>query len=110
MRNIIVVLVLVVGCRSWSRLDVAMQASVTTLQMGDWYATETIAKPMCLEANPAIGRCGDGPVPTLVWFPVVMAANVLVAHLLPSRWRTAFQGASAGFQANTLLHYAAIDR
>ena len=78
-------------------------ASVSsTLIAADWMQTRTFARrPQCDELNPIIGECGEHVSPD-VYFPVMLAAHMLVGYVLPARWRDVWFGAVAGAQASTV--------
>ena len=89
---------------SWPKKDIALAGVTTTLLLADWAQTQGITRE-CREANPIIGTCGEGVSPN-VYFPVVTAAHIGVAHAVGRDFRPVFLGAVAGAQGTTVyLNY-----
>jgi hypothetical protein len=89
-----------IGCASshnWTTRDIALESAGLALEVVDWRQTARVTTAD-EESNPIMGQHGQR-VPAGLYFPVVMLANVLIAHALPHGWiRTGYQISVAGFQ------------
>ncbi|MDB4954269.1 MAG: hypothetical protein JWO36_1838 [Myxococcales bacterium] len=99
-RLALVILIALWGCSNWTHKDTVLETAFIAVTAIDWEQTETITHN-CGELNPAIGRCGD-VIPVNLYFPVVIAAHIAIAAVLPPGWcRAAFQGITFGVEATT---------
>lgn len=90
-------LVLAVGCGGWGKADTALELAGQTANGLDWRQSETITQ-QDNESNPIIGQHGNH-VPLDVYCGSVMVLHFAVSALLPQgKWRTAWQGLSAGVE------------
>lgn len=94
------ILLALASCSTWTHKDTALEAAFVAVTAIDWHQTETITS-RCSELNPIIGKCGDG-VPVNLYFPLVIAAHIVIAAVLPAGWfRGTFQGVTLGVEATT---------
>ncbi len=73
------------GPRGWSRGDVAL----------DWHQTSLGMSTDGLEQNAVIRMTGPN-----LYFAEVAIVHLLIAAVLPGRWRTAFQATTIGVEAH----------
>ena len=84
-----------------------MEASYVAIALADYAETKIITGD-CYEGNPLIGECGER-VPAEAYFATMIGLHLLVAHLLPGRARTIWQGVTIGVQGRTVVNnYLAI--
>ncbi len=100
----IILLAALSGCFSPSQRTDVLAFTSTALIAADWAQTRGIAAN-CRESNPFIGECGQR-VPVDLWFPLGMAANLLVGYALGEVWGQVWFGAVTGAQASTVVHNA----
>lgn len=93
MRQVAIILLLIVSCscagRGWTRFDTALEATALATSSVDYVQTRGITA-RCVEENPLIGRCGDGPVPAEAYFAATVAGRGVIARRLSPHWRRAF--------------------
>lgn len=98
MGTAIVIALALSGC-GWTARQATLAATSTALLAADWKQTRGITA-QCLELNPLLGECGER-FPVNVYFPLVMVANLGIAHLL-GPWREVQLGAVTGAEAATV--------
>lgn len=88
------------GCTTWTGPQAALAYSSSALLVVDWAQTRGIVQD-CREWNPVLGPCGERLSPG-VYFPLVIGANLLLAHLLPAGWREGYLGVMTGVEGATV--------
>lgn len=78
------------GCGGWTKQDTLRELSFTTVTTADWYQTESITRD-CVEMNPVIGKCGNGPVGVNTEMPAAIALHAVVSAVLPPTARKWWQ-------------------
>ena len=89
---------LLTSCGGWSKKDSALELGFAGITTVDWVQSKWIAAA-CREQNPIIGRCGQR-VPVDLYFPIAMLVHVSIALILPPTYRTLWQAAYIGAEAN----------
>ena len=93
MKYSLLILLLLSGCSTWSRQDIALEATYIGLSVVDMGQTIDIAKRPTeyYEVNPILG---EHPSPGRVksFFVFTRVLHVIVVDLLPPKWRPWFQG------------------
>lgn len=80
--------------RYWTTTDKITEATYAAVVTVDYIQTKAIVAD-CREWNPIIGECGGG-VPAEAYFATLLGAHALIAHYLPERARTLWQGVTLG--------------
>lgn len=125
MRNLLFAMVLLTSAsaqaQEWTEADTWREGGVIALEVVDWGQTLNIARhpssaPVAATwghpADPASGYreanwlLGTHPSTDKVnaYFISSIALHVLLARLLPDRWRLAYQYATMGFEASVIAH------
>lgn len=103
-------LLLASGCCSlgshWSTANTAAELGFAALATVDALQSRN-AVEMCSESNPVIGPCGDR-VPPVAYYPLSVVVHVAVALTLPARYRTWFQAATVGVEADQVYENHAL--
>jgi hypothetical protein len=88
---------------SWSNADVAREAAYLALHVADWKQTRTASEQpeRYQEQNPILGE-----YPSIkrvdTYFAVTALLHVGAVHVLPARWRPAFQYFWIGVEAGVV--------
>jgi hypothetical protein len=89
----------------WSKLDITLEGTFTTLMIVDYMQTvEIIRAPIDenrRESNPIMGRHGER-VPPEAYFPVMLLGHMAIAHVLPSPYRKIWQGVGIAVQVDAV--------
>jgi len=89
----------------WSKLDITLETTFTTLIIVDYMQTVQIIlapiDPNRLESNPIMGRHGER-VPPEAYFPVMLLGHMAIAHILPSPYRKLWQGVGIAVQVDAI--------
>jgi|WetSurMetagenome_2_1015567.scaffolds.fasta_scaffold715445_2 hypothetical protein len=85
---------------AWTTTDTVVEAGCIALLLIDWRQT---LDRRYQESNPILGShpsraAVDG------YFMGVIVAQLLVARLLPSRWRSVFQGVTIGIEGRSVVN------
>lgn len=104
MRRLLLALACALGCGASMRpVDVVGQAAFTAVILADFGQTKAaIGREGLYEGNPILGRDGER-VPPAVYFASILVLHAAVAALLPSTWRTMWQGGAIGIEARQIV-------
>lgn len=89
----------------WSKLDITLETTFTTLIIVDYMQTVQITRSPAIpsqgESNPIMGRYGER-VPPEAYFPIVLLGHMAIAHILPSPYRKIWQGFGIAVQVDAV--------
>lgn len=103
----IVAVLALAACQGWSKRDTALELSYIVPTALDEGQTQWITAH-CQEGNALVGRCGDGPVPQEVYFPLTVVVHAAISAAIPQGWwRTTWQALTLGVEAKTVQRNAA---
>lgn len=91
----------------WSKRDILLQATYTTLHVIDWGQTRYIASnpDKYYEKNPLLGRHPDKDTVD-IYFVGTLIAHTAITHILPSKYRPWWQVITIGVEATMVgLNY-----
>lgn len=126
MKVLFVLLVLCSDCYAfddWSKTDYALQASYTVLHVMDWNQTRNISDRngerviVSTSKGTTVGYrqesesnifLGKNPSQALIngYFAGTLILHTAIAYILPSRYRTAWQCVTIGFEGSTVVRNA----
>lgn len=91
----------------WTKADTARESIAVAFSAADWSQTLNLQKCGFRELNPILGE-RPSRASVNAYFIASIGLHVLIAKLLPSKYRHAFQYITIGWEAGFVTHNAHI--
>lgn len=94
----------VASAQDWTTADTVRESAVVVASVADWGQTLAIeSTPNCYEMNTLLGR-HPSRAKVNAYFASGIVLHVLIARMLPEKWRHAFQYGCIGWELGIVSH------